>query len=84
MGGEILHKVEQEVEHLETFEALINDRKIQPPFLNPVCGIAGFGLDVVTAAMVPKIAMACTIAVEGVLANIIRSSRKISALTKQD
>ena len=47
MGGEI-YKVEQEVEHLETFEALINDRKIQPLF-NPICGIAGFGLMLQTA-----------------------------------
>ena len=67
MGNEIRHMMEQEVEHLETFDALINERRIRPSFLDPVWGAAGFALGVVTAAMGPKAAMACTIAVEEVI-----------------
>ena len=67
MGDEIRHMMEQEVEHLETFDALINERKVRPSFLDPVWGAAGFALGLVTAAMGPKAAMACTIAVEEVI-----------------
>ena len=67
MGDEIRHMMEQEVEHLETFDTLINERKVRPSFLDPVWGAAGFALGVVTAAMGPKAAMACTIAVEEVI-----------------
>ena len=67
MGDEIRHMMEQEVEHLETFDKLINERKVRPSFLDPVWGAAGFALGLVTAAMGPKAAMACTIAVEEVI-----------------
>ena len=67
MGNEIRHMMEQEVEHLETFDTLINERKVRPSFLDPVWGAAGFALGFVTAAMGPKAAMACTIAVEEVI-----------------
>ena len=67
MGDEIRHMMEQEVEHLETFDTLINERKVRPSFLDPVWGAAGFALGLVTAAMGPKAAKACTIAVEEVI-----------------
>ena len=67
MGDEIRHMMEQEVEHLETFNTLINERKVRPSLLDPVWGAAGFALGLVTAAMGPKAAMACTIAVEEVI-----------------
>ena len=67
MGDEIRHMMEQEVEHLETFDTLINERKVRPSFLDPIWGAAGFALGLVTAAMGPKAAMACTIAVEEVI-----------------
>ena len=67
MGDEIRHMMEQEVEHLETFDMLINERRVRPSLLDPVWGAAGFALGVVTAAMGPKAAMACTIAVEEVI-----------------
>jgi ubiquinone biosynthesis monooxygenase Coq7 len=67
MGDEIRHMMEQEVEHLETFDMLINERKVRPSLLDPVWGAAGFALGIVTAAMGPKAAMACTIAVEEVI-----------------
>ena len=67
MGDEIRHMMEQEVEHLETFDTLINERRVRPSFLDPIWGAAGFALGLVTAAMGPKAAMACTIAVEEVI-----------------
>ncbi|MDA7792246.1 demethoxyubiquinone hydroxylase family protein [bacterium] len=66
-GPEIQHMMEQEIEHLETFETLLNERKVRPSLLDPVWGAAGFALGVVTASMGPKAAMACTIAVEEVI-----------------
>ena len=56
MGDEIRHMMEQEVEHLETFVRLIDERKVRPSFLDPVWGAAGFALGLVTAAMGPKAA----------------------------
>ena len=67
MGPEIEHMMEQEVEHLETFETLLNEREVRPSLLDPLWGAAGFALGVATAAMGPKAAMACTIAVEEVI-----------------
>ena len=67
MGEEIRHMMAQEVEHLETFDFLINERRVRPSLLDPLWGAAGFALGVVTAAMGPKAAMACTIAVEEVI-----------------
>ena len=66
-GPEIQHMMEQEVEHLQTFERLLNERRVRPSVLDPVWGAAGFALGAVTAAMGPKAAMACTIAVEEVI-----------------
>ena len=67
MGPEIQHMMEQEVEHLETFETLLNEREVRPSLLDPLWGAAGFALGVATAAMGPKAAIACTIAVEEVI-----------------
>ncbi len=67
MADEIRHMMDQEVEHLETFDHLLNERKVRPSLLDPLWGAAGFTLGVVTAAMGPKAAMACTIAVEEVI-----------------
>ncbi|MDC1120453.1 demethoxyubiquinone hydroxylase family protein [Alphaproteobacteria bacterium] len=67
MAYEIRHMMDQEVEHLETFDSLLNERQVRPSLLDPLWGAAGFTLGVVTAAMGPKAAMACTIAVEEVI-----------------
>ena len=67
MADEIRHMMDQEVEHLETFDNLLNERQVRPSLLDPIWGAAGFTLGVVTAAMGPKAAMACTIAVEEVI-----------------
>lgn len=66
-GPQIQHMMDQEVEHLETFDSLLNERQVRPSLLDPLWGAAGFTLGVVTAAMGPKAAMACTIAVEEVI-----------------
>ena len=65
--AEIQHMMEQEVEHLETFDKLLNEYEVRPSVLDPLWGAAGFALGAVTAAMGPKAAMACTIAVEEVI-----------------
>jgi ubiquinone biosynthesis monooxygenase Coq7 len=67
MANEIRHMMDQEVEHLETFDSLLNERQVRPSLLDPLWGAAGFTLGVVTATMGPKAAMACTIAVEEVI-----------------
>ena len=67
MADEIRHMMDQEVEHLETFDSLLNERQVRPSLLDPLWGAAGFTLGVVTAAMGPRAAMACTIAVEEVI-----------------
>jgi ubiquinone biosynthesis monooxygenase Coq7 len=67
MADEIRHMMDQEVEHLETFDSLLNERQVRPSLLDPLWGAAGYTLGVVTAAMGPRAAMACTIAVEEVI-----------------
>ena len=67
MADEIRHMMDQEDEHLETFDSLLNQRQVRPSVLDPLWGAAGFTLGVVTAAMGPKAAMACTMAVEEVI-----------------
>ena len=63
--GDILrHMKAQEQVHLDTFSALVVDRRVRPTALLPFWNIAGFALGAVTAAMGEKAAMACTVAVE--------------------
>ena len=65
--AEIQHMMEQEQEHLDTFDDLLNRYRVRPSLLDPVWGAAGFVLGAVTASMGTKAAMACTIAVEEVI-----------------
>ena len=63
--GDILrHMQAQEQVHLDTFSALIADRRVRPTALLPLWHIAGFALGAVTAAIGERAAMACTVAVE--------------------
>ena len=64
-AAEIHHIMEQE--HLDTFNTLLNDYNVRPSLLDPLWGAAGFMLGAATAALCPKAAMACTIAVEEVI-----------------
>ena len=80
--AEIQHMMEQEVEHLETFDRLLNEYQVRPSALDPLWGAAGFALGAVTAAMGPKAAMACTIAVEEVIGE--HYQKQVEALHEAD
>lgn len=60
----IRHMQEQEQVHLDTFSRLVRERRVRPTALLPLWHVAGFALGAVTAAMGPRAAMACTVAVE--------------------
>lgn len=57
----------QERQHLEAFEKLMGERAVRPTALQPFWHLAGFALGAATAALGPKAAMACTVAVEEVI-----------------
>jgi ubiquinone biosynthesis monooxygenase Coq7 len=63
----IRRMAEQEQRHLETFDRLINERRVRPTALEPVWRVAGFALGAATALLGEKAAMACTAAVEEVI-----------------
>jgi ubiquinone biosynthesis monooxygenase Coq7 len=54
----------QEEHHRAFFDTLIARRGVRPTVLQPFWDVAGFGLGVVTAALGPQAAMACTAAIE--------------------
>ncbi len=54
----------QEEHHRSFFDAMIAKRSVRPTLLQPFWDVAGFGLGVVTAALGPQAAMACTAAIE--------------------
>ena len=60
----ITHMLNQEKLHLETFDKLINERRVRPTTLMPLWHAAGFALGAATAMMGEKAAMACTVGVE--------------------
>jgi ubiquinone biosynthesis monooxygenase Coq7 len=66
-GPVIADMAEKEREHLETFEKLVVKNRARPTALQPIWRIAGFALGAATAALGPKAAMACTVAVEEVI-----------------
>jgi ubiquinone biosynthesis monooxygenase Coq7 len=61
------HMKAQEQRHLDTFSGLIATRRVRPTALLPFWHIAGFALGAATAALGPRAAMACTVAVEEVI-----------------
>lgn len=63
-GDVLRHMQAQEQHHLDTFSALIADRRVRPTALLPLWHVAGFALGAVTAALGTRAAMACTVAVE--------------------
>ena len=60
---------EQEKKHLANFEALIVERRVRPTLLTPLWHGAGFALGAASALMGTRAAMACTVAVEEVIAD---------------
>ncbi|MDD2705449.1 MAG: demethoxyubiquinone hydroxylase family protein [Acidocella sp.] len=63
-GPQLEHMKAQEQVHLETFAEMIGERRVRPTAMLPFWHVAGFALGAVTAALGPKAAMACTVAVE--------------------
>jgi ubiquinone biosynthesis monooxygenase Coq7 len=66
-GAVIREMAEKEQEHLKEFVELIGKRRVRPTALQPLWHLAGFALGAATAALGPKAAMACTVAVEEVI-----------------
>jgi ubiquinone biosynthesis monooxygenase Coq7 len=54
----------QEQRHLDEFAQLIASRRVRPTALLPLWKVAGFALGAATAALGPRAAMACTVAIE--------------------
>jgi ubiquinone biosynthesis monooxygenase Coq7 len=54
----------QEERHRRFFDAMLARRRVRPTALQPFWSLAGFALGAATAAIGPRAAMACTVAVE--------------------
>jgi len=63
-AAELQQMQAQEQAHLDRFSELIHSRRVRPTALLPVWRVAGFALGAVTAALGPRTAMACTVAIE--------------------
>ena len=59
----------QEEKHLAAFNSLVAERRVRPTVLEPVWHVAGFALGAATALLGREAAMACTVAVENVIAD---------------
>ena len=70
----------QEEEHLAVFSRLIADRAVRPTALEPVWHIAGFALGAATALLGKDAAMACTVAVENVIACSTSASGRVQMI----
>lgn len=83
--GEVLrHMQAQEEAHLQTFSALIAQRRVRPTALLPFWHVAGYALGALTAAMGPKAAMACTVAVEEAIDAHYRAQSEALAGTPEE
>ena len=58
------YMMEKDEIHLDTFDSLLKENQVRPFLLDPSLRFAGFSLGMISAALGPKAAMACTIAVE--------------------
>lgn len=61
------HMAEQEDVHLKYFNHVMIEENITPTLLTPFWHIGGYAMGAITAALSPKLAHACTIAVEDVI-----------------
>jgi ubiquinone biosynthesis monooxygenase Coq7 len=62
--GVLRHMLQQEEEHLATFDKELLKRRARPTLMTPIWHVAGFALGAGTALIGEKAAMACTTAVE--------------------
>lgn len=68
VGKVIAEMAQQEQKHLDAFDRLIGERRVRPTAMLPVWNVLGFGLGLSTALIGKEAAMACTVAVEEVIA----------------
>jgi 3-demethoxyubiquinol 3-hydroxylase len=66
-GKVITQMRDQERAHLDWFEAAVPRYRARPTALHPFWHVGGFMLGAATAALGPRAAMACTVAVEEVI-----------------
>ena len=77
IGKTIQHMADQEQEHIEKFNELLNEKRVRTTALLPVWNLAGFALGAGTALMGEKAAMACTVAVEKVIGEHYREQKDL-------
>ena len=68
----VLEMKKQEQRHLDYFSSQINKRSLRPSILHPIWHVGGFALGALSAALGPKYAFACTVAVEEVISEHYR------------
>lgn len=68
IGPVIQEMSDSEQKHLDAFHNLMQKRRVRPTVMLPVWGVAGYALGLGTALMGKEAAMACTVAVEEVIA----------------
>jgi 3-demethoxyubiquinol 3-hydroxylase len=68
VGAIISHMASQEQKHLDAFDRLVVERRVRPTAMLPVWNVAGYALGLGTALLGKEAAMACTVAVEEVIA----------------
>lgn len=66
-AAEIKHMAEQEAVHLAEFNRILPEHGVRPTALLPLWHVGGWLMGAVSAAMGPRAAMACTVAVEEVI-----------------
>lgn len=71
----IRHMAGQEQRHLETFDRIVNERRVRPSLLSPLWHAGGYALGAATALMGERAAMACTAAVEEVIGKHYQDQR---------
>lgn len=67
-GPIIQEMADQEKKHLDAFDKLMVERRVRPTAMLPIWNVAGYALGFGTAVLGKEAAMACTVAVEEVIA----------------
>lgn len=68
VGSVISEMADQEKKHLDAFDRLVVERRVRPTAMLPIWNVAGYALGLGTALIGKEAAMACTVAVEEVIA----------------
>lgn len=68
IGKVIQEMADQEKKHLDAFDTLVVERRVRPTAMLPIWNAAGYALGLGTALIGKEAAMACTVAVEEVIA----------------